>query len=130
MEYYSDFAELWAVVANAGLGGYGYLEWVSTEKVQKLFDVNVFGVLRTFKAFAPLLRKSKGEKHIGTLDEKERNRFSCFVFLSFKSVLTNKCGDSEFMPPIIRSYRANELFTDFTFSEILNENANGDIFSL
>ncbi|XP_003740816.1 retinol dehydrogenase 16 isoform X2 [Galendromus occidentalis] len=51
---------LWAAVANAGIGSYGYLEWTTPEKVKKLFEVNVFGAMRTFTAFAPLLRKSKG----------------------------------------------------------------------
>ncbi|XP_022690052.1 11-cis retinol dehydrogenase-like isoform X1 [Varroa jacobsoni] len=58
--------ELWAVVANAGIGTYGYLEWMSIEKIQQLFNVNTFGVIRTFQAFAPLLRKSKGRLVVTT----------------------------------------------------------------
>ncbi|XP_077493770.1 D-beta-hydroxybutyrate dehydrogenase, mitochondrial-like [Amblyomma americanum] len=51
---------LWSVVANAGIGSGGLLEWTSLDTVAKIFDVNVFGVLRIIKMFLPLLRKSKG----------------------------------------------------------------------
>ncbi|KAL1421680.1 hypothetical protein MTO96_004064 [Rhipicephalus appendiculatus] len=51
---------LWAVVANAGIGSSGLLEWITMETVTKMFDVNVFGVLRVIKRFLPLLRKSHG----------------------------------------------------------------------
>ncbi|OQR78200.1 retinol dehydrogenase 2-like [Tropilaelaps mercedesae] len=57
---------LWAVVANAGISCYGYTEWVSMERIQKLFDVNTFGVIRTFRAFAPLLRQSRGRLIVTT----------------------------------------------------------------
>lgn len=52
--------ELWSVVANAGIGSCGLLEWMTMEAVTNIFDVNVFGVLRVTKKFLPLLYKSSG----------------------------------------------------------------------
>lgn len=51
---------LWSVVANAGIGSSGLLEWTTMETITKMFDVNLFGVLRVIKRFLPLLRKSQG----------------------------------------------------------------------
>ncbi|XP_049274742.1 estradiol 17-beta-dehydrogenase 2-like isoform X2 [Rhipicephalus sanguineus] len=51
---------LWAVVANAGVPSHGLLEWESMQSIRKVFDVNVFGVVRVSKIFLPLLRRSKG----------------------------------------------------------------------
>ncbi|XP_077528693.1 retinol dehydrogenase 7-like [Haemaphysalis longicornis] len=51
---------LWSVVANAGVGATGLLEWMTMETVVGLFNVNVFGVLRVIKKFLPLLKKSGG----------------------------------------------------------------------
>ncbi|KAH7933958.1 hypothetical protein HPB49_019590 [Dermacentor silvarum] len=52
--------ELWSVVANAGVLRSGLLEWLSTDTIVDVFDVNVFGVLRVTKCFLPLLKKSNG----------------------------------------------------------------------
>lgn len=46
---------LWAVVANAGVGSMGKLEWYSTAQIRRLFDVNVFGVTSVVLKFLPLL---------------------------------------------------------------------------
>lgn len=51
---------LWSVVANAGIGSCGLLEWLTMETVTNIFDVNVFGALRVIKKFLPLLRRSHG----------------------------------------------------------------------
>ncbi|XP_023228798.1 short-chain dehydrogenase/reductase family 9C member 7-like isoform X1 [Centruroides sculpturatus] len=51
---------LWAIVNNAGLGHAGELEWTPMETILKLFNVNVFGMVRVTQEFLPLLRKSKG----------------------------------------------------------------------
>ncbi|KAH6924652.1 hypothetical protein HPB50_021793 [Hyalomma asiaticum] len=56
----ADGDALWAVVANAGVPSHGLLEWESMESIRKVFDVNVFGVVKVSKMFLPLLRKSKG----------------------------------------------------------------------
>lgn len=57
---YSTEGRIDVVIANAGYGISGAAELCGTEKAQNQFDVNFFGVLRTFKAAAPLLRGSKG----------------------------------------------------------------------
>lgn len=51
---------LWSVVANAGIGAGGLLEWLTTETVAKVFDVNVLGALRVIKKCLPLLKKCHG----------------------------------------------------------------------
>ena len=38
----------------------GEFEWGSVDNVKRIFEVNVFGVIRVTKAFLPLIRKSKG----------------------------------------------------------------------
>lgn len=55
-----DNKVLWCVVANAGIGSGGPLEFLTTEAVVRVFDVNVFGALRVIKKFLPLLKKSRG----------------------------------------------------------------------
>ena len=52
--------QLWALVNNAGVVSFGLLEWGSFDQYQKLFDVNVFGVVRVTRKFIPLLRPSMG----------------------------------------------------------------------
>ncbi|CAG2102063.1 unnamed protein product, partial [Medioppia subpectinata] len=51
---------LWSVVNNAGVATYGHLEWGDFSQYTKLFDVNVFGVVRVTRKFIPLIRQSKG----------------------------------------------------------------------
>ncbi|XP_075531211.1 D-beta-hydroxybutyrate dehydrogenase, mitochondrial-like isoform X2 [Dermacentor variabilis] len=57
---------LWAVVANAGIPNSGLIEWMTMESIVKVFDVNVFGVVRVAKKFLPLLKRSKGRMVIVT----------------------------------------------------------------
>ncbi|XP_077528691.1 retinol dehydrogenase 7-like isoform X2 [Haemaphysalis longicornis] len=52
--------KLWAVVANAGMMTSGLIEWMTMASITRIFDVNVFGVVRVVKKFLPLLRKSRG----------------------------------------------------------------------
>eukprot|EP00210_Caulerpa_lentillifera_P003612 g3447.t1 len=47
---------LYALVNNAGLGYMGPAEFFPLNKVQRQFDVNVFGVIRVTQAALPLLR--------------------------------------------------------------------------
>jgi NAD(P)-dependent dehydrogenase (short-subunit alcohol dehydrogenase family) len=47
------------LVNNAGLSGFGVTEAYSVEQVQKLFDVNFYGVLRTYKAVLPAMRAAR-----------------------------------------------------------------------
>ncbi|XP_077528681.1 dehydrogenase/reductase SDR family member 9-like isoform X1 [Haemaphysalis longicornis] len=51
---------LWAIVANAGVGSAGKLEWYSTAEIRRLFEVNVFGVTSVVLKFLPLMKKSRG----------------------------------------------------------------------
>jgi NADP-dependent 3-hydroxy acid dehydrogenase YdfG len=44
------------LINNAGVAGFGLLEAYSLENVQRLFDINVYGVLRTYKAVLPSMR--------------------------------------------------------------------------
>lgn len=52
--------KLWAVVANAGMMNSGLIEWMTMTSITRIFDVNVFGVVRVVKKFLPQLRQSKG----------------------------------------------------------------------
>jgi NAD(P)-dependent dehydrogenase (short-subunit alcohol dehydrogenase family) len=51
---------LWGLVNNAGVGGGGYVADTPIEDQQFVYAVNVEGVYRTTKAFAPLVMASKG----------------------------------------------------------------------
>ncbi len=51
---------LWGLVNNAGVNVVAPLVEASESDFQFLFDVNVFGVYRTTKAFAPMILQSKG----------------------------------------------------------------------
>lgn len=51
---------LWGVVNNAGVNVVAPLVAANEDEFQFLFDVNVFGVYRVTKAFAPLVVASKG----------------------------------------------------------------------
>lgn len=52
---------LWAVVNNAGIGFGAFFDWGNDiDLYKRLFDVNLFGVIRVAKAAVPLLRVSSG----------------------------------------------------------------------
>lgn len=59
-EKLGDKRELWAVVANAGVGFFSPLEWFPMKDIELLFDINILGVIRTVKTFLPFVRKAKG----------------------------------------------------------------------
>lgn len=52
------------LVNNAGVGNFGIQETFAAEQVQKLFDVNVFGVVRTNRAVLPHMREQGSGKII------------------------------------------------------------------
>jgi len=52
--------KLWAIVNNAGIFKWQYVEWGKLEDYQKVIDINVIGLARVTRTFLPLLRKSKG----------------------------------------------------------------------
>jgi NAD(P)-dependent dehydrogenase (short-subunit alcohol dehydrogenase family) len=58
--FYVLLSGLWAVVNNAGLNAFGYVEWVPIGVCKKVMDVNVWGAVRVIRAFLPLLRDTKG----------------------------------------------------------------------
>ncbi len=47
------------LVNNAAVTGFGLLEGYSIDQVRKMFEVNFFGVLRTYDAVLPSMRKAK-----------------------------------------------------------------------
>ncbi|NYI04907.1 SDR family NAD(P)-dependent oxidoreductase [Allostreptomyces psammosilenae] len=51
---------LHALINNAGIIVQGPLELLSPSEVRKQFEVNVFGVVETTRAFLPLVRKGQG----------------------------------------------------------------------
>ena len=55
-----DGRELWGLVNNAGVNVVAPLVVADEEDFRFLFDVNVFGVYRVTKAFAPLIIESEG----------------------------------------------------------------------
>ena len=52
---------LWALVNNAGIGFFVPFDWGNdVVDYQKIFEVNVFGLVRVTKQCIPLLRQSQG----------------------------------------------------------------------
>ena len=51
---------LYGIVNNAGVSSMGPLIEVDEDEVEWVFDINVFGVFRVTRAFAPLIIESKG----------------------------------------------------------------------
>ncbi len=47
------------LVNNAAVSGYGLLEAYSLLQIQKIFEVNFYGVVRTYQAVLPFMRKAK-----------------------------------------------------------------------
>lgn len=47
------------LINNAGVTGFGLLEATSLEQIRKMFEVNFYGVIRTYQAVLPSMRKEK-----------------------------------------------------------------------
>jgi NADP-dependent 3-hydroxy acid dehydrogenase YdfG len=47
------------LVNNAGLAGFGLVEAYSIDQIKKFFEVNFYGVIRTYQAVLPSMRKAK-----------------------------------------------------------------------
>jgi NAD(P)-dependent dehydrogenase (short-subunit alcohol dehydrogenase family) len=61
-------AGLHGVINNAGIGMGAVEEFVDLDEMRRLFEVNVFGVLATTRAFLPLVRRAHGRiVHIGSM---------------------------------------------------------------
>lgn len=55
----SKYGKIDVLVNNAAVSGFGLLEGYSLEQIQKMFEVNVYGVLRTYQAVLPSMRNEK-----------------------------------------------------------------------
>lgn len=58
--------KLWAVVCNAAIMNSGLVEWLTMGSITRIFDVNVFGVVRVVKKFLPMLKENHGRAVIVT----------------------------------------------------------------
>lgn len=47
------------LVNNAGVAGYGLVEAYSIDRVREMFEVNFYGVLRTYQAVLPAMRQAR-----------------------------------------------------------------------
>lgn len=47
------------LVNNAGVAGFGLFEGYSIDQIKKMLDINLYGVIRTYQAVLPSMRKNK-----------------------------------------------------------------------
>ncbi|WP_330443350.1 SDR family oxidoreductase [Flavobacterium sp. C4GT6] len=55
----SKYGKIDVLVNNAGVTGFGLLEATSIDQIRKMFEVNFYGVIRTYQAVLPSMRKEK-----------------------------------------------------------------------
>ena len=55
----SKYGRIDVLVNNAGVTGFGLLEAYSIEQIRRMFEVNFYGVVRTYQAMLPAMRKAK-----------------------------------------------------------------------
>lgn len=55
----TKYGKIDVLINNAAVSGFGLLEGYSIEQVRKMFDVNVYSVLRMYQAILPSMRKEK-----------------------------------------------------------------------
>jgi NAD(P)-dependent dehydrogenase (short-subunit alcohol dehydrogenase family) len=55
----AKYGKVDVLVNNAGVTGFGLLEAYTIEQIRNLFEVNFYGVLRTYQAVLPSMRKNK-----------------------------------------------------------------------
>src|SRR6185436_784933 len=53
------YGKIDVLINNAAVSGFGLLEGYSIDQVRKMFDVNVYSVLRMYQAVLPSMRKEK-----------------------------------------------------------------------
>jgi NAD(P)-dependent dehydrogenase (short-subunit alcohol dehydrogenase family) len=55
----STYGKIDVLVNNAGVSGFGLFEATSIEQIRNMFEVNFYGVARTYQAVLPSMRKAK-----------------------------------------------------------------------
>ena len=55
----NKYGKIDVLVNNAAVSGFGLLEGYSLDQIRKMFEVNVYGVLRTYQEVLPAMRKEK-----------------------------------------------------------------------
>ncbi|WDF56582.1 SDR family oxidoreductase [Mucilaginibacter sp. KACC 22063] len=55
----NKYGHIDVLINNAAVSGFGLLEAFSLEQVRKMFEVNFYGVLRTYQAVLPAMREAK-----------------------------------------------------------------------
>ena len=60
-DIYDKEGEIYALINNAGIGISGAIEYANKEEVQKIFDINIIGVVNLSSKIIPYLRESKGK---------------------------------------------------------------------
>jgi NAD(P)-dependent dehydrogenase (short-subunit alcohol dehydrogenase family) len=55
----AEYGRIDILINNAGVSGFGLLEAYSIKQIKAMFEVNFYGVLRTYQAVLPAMRKAK-----------------------------------------------------------------------
>lgn len=55
----TKYGKVDVLVNNAGLVGFGLVEAYSIDQIKKFFEVNFYGIIRTYQAVLPSMRKAK-----------------------------------------------------------------------
>lgn len=55
----AKYGNIDVLVNNAAVSGFGLLEAYSIDKIRQMFEVNFYGVIRTYQAVLPAMRKAK-----------------------------------------------------------------------
>jgi NAD(P)-dependent dehydrogenase (short-subunit alcohol dehydrogenase family) len=55
----TKYSHIDVLINNAAVAGFGLLEGYSIDQVKNMFEVNFYGVLRTYQAVLPAMRKAK-----------------------------------------------------------------------
>jgi NADP-dependent 3-hydroxy acid dehydrogenase YdfG len=55
----AKYGRIDVLINNAGVTGFGLMEAYSIEQIKKMFEVNFYGVIRTYQQVLPAMRKAK-----------------------------------------------------------------------
>lgn len=53
------YGKIDVLINNAGLAGFGLVEAYSIDQIKKFFEVNFYGIIRTYQAVLPSMRQAK-----------------------------------------------------------------------